>query len=180
MRRGATRRGRLGRWAGLGLAMFVGLGCGDDSVQLTEDGTGSSAGDTSSTGDNPPTTTVPTSTTPTTTTEGGMTDGTASATDITTTAPTTTGTTTEGVDTTTTDTTSTTDTTATDTDTETDTGVEVTGRTVSQTVNAGHLVTSPNFRMVFTMGQPTQNQGTTTSPNFKLRGGLVGANGSPP
>jgi hypothetical protein len=160
--------------------MFVGLGCGDDSVQLTEDGTGSSAGDTSSTGDNPPTTTVPTSTT--TTTEGGMTDGTASATDITTTAPTTSGTTTEGVDTTTTDTTSTTDTTATDTDTdtETDTGVEVTGRTVSQTVNAGHLVTSPNFRMVFTMGQPTQNQGTTTSPNFKLRGGLVGANGSPP
>jgi hypothetical protein len=42
------------------------------------------------------------------------------------------------------------------------------------------VASSANFRMVFTLGQPTQSQGTYTSPGFKLRGGLIGANGSPP
>jgi hypothetical protein len=47
-------------------------------------------------------------------------------------------------------------------------------------VNSGTLATSTNFRMVFTLGQPTQNQGTYTSASFRLQGGLIGSNGSPP
>jgi hypothetical protein len=34
--------------------------------------------------------------------------------------------------------------------------------------------------MVFTFGQPTQNQGKTTSPGYRMQGGLIGANGSLP
>lgn len=166
-----TRHIRLGRWT---LAVWLLCSCGDDTVAVTDtasgSGTGTTQGDPSSTSDIP-TTNPPTSSS----TDSGMTDGTASATDTPTTPTTDT---TQGVDTESTGTTgSTGDTDTTDT---TDTGVEVTGRSVSQTVNAGHLVTSPNFRLVFTLGQPTQNQATTSSPNFKLRGGLVGANGSPP
>jgi hypothetical protein len=154
------------------------LACGDDNVIVTESdagsgtGTGTSVGESSSSGD-PPTTSQPP-----TTTEGGMTLGTMSEA---TTTPTT-GDTTVGVDTDTSTTGTSTgdDSTSTGDTDDTTTGVEVTGRSVSQTVNAGHLVQSPNFRLVFTMGQPTQNQATTSSPNFKLRGGLVGANGSPP
>ena len=33
---------------------------------------------------------------------------------------------------------------------------------------------------VFTLGQPTQNQGVYNSANFRLQGGLIGANGNPP
>jgi hypothetical protein len=51
---------------------------------------------------------------------------------------------------------------------------------VSQTVNGGTVASSTNFRMVFTLGQPTQSQGTYTSDNFRLQGGLIGANGNPP
>ena len=56
----------------------------------------------------------------------------------------------------------------------------VVGKSVSQTVNGGTVASSDNFRMVFTLGQPTANQGTYKSANFRLQGGLVGANGSPP
>jgi hypothetical protein len=73
----------------------------------------------------------------------------------------------------------TTDTTG-DTTTDTTGGSEVVGKSVSQTVNGGTVATSDNFRMVFTLGQPTSNQGTYKSANFRLQGGLVGANGSPP
>ncbi|XXX80387.1 hypothetical protein WMF30_16610 [Sorangium sp. So ce134] len=41
-------------------------------------------------------------------------------------------------------------------------------------------MSSPSYRMVFTLGQPTQNQGKTTSPGYRMQGGLVGANGSLP
>lgn len=44
-----------------------------------------------------------------------------------------------------------------------------------ETVSAGQVCSSPSYKMVMTLGQPTQNQGTTTSPGYKLRGGLVGA-----
>jgi hypothetical protein len=37
-----------------------------------------------------------------------------------------------------------------------------------------------NYQMLFTFGQPTTNQGKTTSPGNRLNGGLVGANGSLP
>jgi hypothetical protein len=65
-------------------------------------------------------------------------------------------------------------------DTDTTTGDGVAGRSVSQIVNGGTVATSPSFRMVFTIGQPTTNQGVYTSANFRLQGGLVGANGNPP
>jgi hypothetical protein len=54
------------------------------------------------------------------------------------------------------------------------------GVQATETVTAGQSVSSPNYRMVFTFGQPTQNQGTTTSPSYRLQGGLIGANGSAP
>jgi hypothetical protein len=56
----------------------------------------------------------------------------------------------------------------------------VVGRSVSQTVNSGTKAASANFSMEFTLGQPTTNQGVYTSTSFRLRGGLIGANGSPP
>jgi hypothetical protein len=56
----------------------------------------------------------------------------------------------------------------------------VTGRSVSQTVNGGTKASSANFSMVFTLGQPTTNQGVYNSANFRLQGGLIGANGNPP
>ena len=70
--------------------------------------------------------------------------------------------------------------TSTGTTTETTGGSEVVGKSVSQTVNGGTVASSDNFRMVFTLGQPTANQGTYKSASFRLQGGLVGANGSPP
>lgn len=47
-------------------------------------------------------------------------------------------------------------------------------------VSAGKVVRSPSYRMVFTLGQPTQMQGKATSPSYRVQGGLVGANGSLP
>jgi hypothetical protein len=56
----------------------------------------------------------------------------------------------------------------------------VAGKPGTETVSAGEQSTSPNYRMVFTFGQPTQNQGKTTSPGYRMQGGLQGANGSLP
>ncbi len=181
---GTGRHSRLARWALVGWVCTT--GCGDDVVAVTEGasssgtGSGTDPGDTDTT----PTTTVnPPTTEPAT--DSGMTLGTDSATTLPTTGDTSTSTgdTSTGdpiTGTSTGDTTTDTSTGDTTTDTDTTTGVEVVGRSVSQTVNSGHLISSPNFRMVFTLGQPSANQSTTTSQNFKLRGGLVGANGSPP
>lgn len=47
-------------------------------------------------------------------------------------------------------------------------------------VNAGTQASSANYRLVFTFGQSTQNQGKTTSPNYRIQGGLIGAQGSLP
>lgn len=44
-----------------------------------------------------------------------------------------------------------------------------------ETVSAGQMCMSPSYKMVMTLGQPTQNQGLTSSPGFLLRGGLIGA-----
>lgn len=156
--------------------------CGDDLVTGTETDSGTGTSGESTTDEPPPTTTRPTTTDPMTT------DGTTTAPPMTTTtAPTTTETTepdsTGPVTATTgstTDTTSADTDTGTGTDTDTDTGTEVMGRSVSQMVNSGTVATSPSFRMVFTMGQPTQNQGVYVSPSFRLQGGLIGANGNPP
>lgn len=152
--------------------------CGDDFVvgTETEAGTGTgSSGDPTTGPSTPPTTTpnpttepTPTTTTPTTTEPTPTTGDTETST---TTSVTVTGTDTD---------TDTSTGTSTDTDTDTTTGDEVMGRSVSQTVNGGSVASSPNFRMVFTVGQPTQNQGVYTSANFRLQGGLIGANGNPP
>lgn len=186
---GSDRARRWGPSVTVG-ALLAGA-CGDDFVAgtETEGATGSSTGDSS--GEPPtPTSTTPTSTTPTTTaptSDTGATDTgdsetsppTTGATDTSTTAATIT--TTDTGTGTTADTTGTTGTTTdTDTDTDTTTGDGLTGRSVSQTVNSGTTATSANFRMVFTLGQPTQNQGVYQSANFRLQGGLIGANGDPP
>ncbi len=101
---------------------------------------------------------------------------TADSTDATTTDATTTDATT--TDATTTDAT-TTDATTTDTDGTTGDPV-LPGQTQSQLVNVGERMASPNYQMVFTLGQPTQTQSTHNSANYRLQGGLIGANGSPP
>ncbi|MDC0744349.1 hypothetical protein [Polyangium mundeleinium] len=49
-----------------------------------------------------------------------------------------------------------------------------------ETVSAGDVMKSPSYKMVFTLGQPTQNQSKTTSPSYRMQGGLIGANGSLP
>jgi hypothetical protein len=54
------------------------------------------------------------------------------------------------------------------------------GGPATETVSAGDVATSPGYKMVFTFGQPTQNQGKTTSPGYRMQGGLIGANGSLP
>jgi len=47
-------------------------------------------------------------------------------------------------------------------------------------VSAGEYVTSQNYKLVFTMGQSTQNQTKMNSRNYRLQGGLIGATGSLP
>jgi hypothetical protein len=60
-------------------------------------------------------------------------------------------------------------------------GMEVApGQTASQLVTAGDRSTSRSYVLVFTVGQPSQLQSTHESASYRLRGGLVGANGSPP
>jgi len=159
-------------------ASLAASGCADDTTAGTMSigGTEGETTDTTSPSSitdsptSPPTTDTPTTTQPVTSTDSSTTDE-----PTTTVAPTST-------DSTTTTTTGDTDTTATTTTTDTDstTGDPIAGRSITQTVNSGTVATSPNFRMVFTMGQPTQNQGTYTSANFRLQGGLIGANGNPP
>jgi hypothetical protein len=56
-----------------------------------------------------------------------------------------------------------------------DNGVQAT-----ETVSGGTLSKSPNFKMISTFGQPTQNQGKTTSPTYNMQGGLIGANAGSP
>jgi hypothetical protein len=47
-------------------------------------------------------------------------------------------------------------------------------------VSSGERATSPSYKMVFTLGQSTQNQGKTTSRGYRMQGGLQGTNGSLP
>lgn len=50
----------------------------------------------------------------------------------------------------------------------------------SEAVSAGDSAASSNYKVVYTFGQPTQNQDKSTSTNYRVQGGLVGANGSLP
>jgi hypothetical protein len=49
-----------------------------------------------------------------------------------------------------------------------------------QIVNGGTVSTSPGYKAVYTIGQPTSNQGRSDSPGFRLQGGLIGATGTLP
>lgn len=52
------------------------------------------------------------------------------------------------------------------------------GAQASDFVNAGGTAKSANYKMVFTLGQSTQNQGRTKSASYSLQGGIIGATGS--
>lgn len=168
-------------WGAVVGSALVSAGCGDDTVASTdtESGTGTGTESTSTTESSSSTTDVlPTTTSPTTPTS--TTDETTSSTSTTEAI---TSSTTDDSTSTTEPSTSTSTSTGPDTDTDTDTettGGALLGQTQSQFVNAGNVSTSPNFRMVYTLGQPTTHQDTYSSPNFRLHGGLIGANGSPP
>ena len=50
----------------------------------------------------------------------------------------------------------------------------------SDMVSSGKVTKSTNYKLVWTMGQSTQNQSKMSTPKYRLQGGLVGANGSVP
>lgn len=54
------------------------------------------------------------------------------------------------------------------------------GQSQAQLVGAGQSMSSASYRMVFTLGQPSQLRSIQQSGSYRLNGGLVGANGSPP
>jgi hypothetical protein len=156
-------------------AIFLGSACGDDSAGVTSIGGGtetSTGTGTATATDGPVTLTTSVSLDDTGRTESSVTDpDTTIGTDPDTDSDTTTGPTT--------DTDSVTDT---DAETGTDTGEEpaLPGQTVSQLVTGGTQSASANYSAVFTIGQPSKLQSTHDSANYRLQGGLVGANGSPP
>lgn len=51
-----------------------------------------------------------------------------------------------------------------------DNGVQAT-----ETVSGGQVSKSTKYKMIHTLGQPTQNQGTSTSGKYQVKGGLIGA-----
>ena len=52
------------------------------------------------------------------------------------------------------------------------------GHTSSDFVGAGHVVKSANYQMTFTLGQSSPSQSVTTSQNYSMRSGVIGATGS--
>lgn len=51
-----------------------------------------------------------------------------------------------------------------------DNGVQAT-----ETVAGGQVSKSGKYKMIHTIGQPTQNQGTSNSSKYQMQGGLIGA-----
>ena len=51
----------------------------------------------------------------------------------------------------------------------------VLGPSVNEFTNSGNVATNSKYRIVFTMGQGTPNQGVDTGTTGELRGGIVGA-----
>ena len=64
------------------------------------------------------------------------------------------------------------------TTTTTDPGPTDLGAQGTEFVNAGGTAKSANYKMVFTLGQGTVNQGRTKSATYALQGGIIGATGS--
>jgi hypothetical protein len=158
-------------------AIFLGSACGDDSTGVTSVGHGTETSTGTAT-DGPVTLTTSVSLDDTGRTESSVTDpdttvGTDPDTDSDTTTGPTTDTDTDSASASVTDT---------DAETDTDTGEEpaLPGQTVSQLVTSGTQSASANYSAVFTIGQPSKLQSTHDSANYRLQGGLVGANGSPP
>ena len=58
--------------------------------------------------------------------------------------------------------------------------VENHGPGAKDMVSSGKVTTSANYKLVWTMGQSTQNQSQMSTAKYRLQGGLVGANGSVP
>ena len=48
------------------------------------------------------------------------------------------------------------------------------GQDASETVSAGRTAKNGQYRMVFTLGQPAQNQGQSKNSSYLLQGGLIG------
>ncbi|AKT36547.1 uncharacterized protein CMC5_006650 [Chondromyces crocatus] len=46
----------------------------------------------------------------------------------------------------------------------------------TEVVSAAGVATSSSYRLIFTVGQSTQNQNQMTSNRFRLNGGVIGAN----
>lgn len=65
-------------------------------------------------------------------------------------------------------------------DTTTTGGEVIPGQTINQLVSSGERTASGNYTLVYTFGQPSQLQSTHDSANYRIHGGLIGANGSPP
>src|SRR5579863_888122 len=51
----------------------------------------------------------------------------------------------------------------------------VLGPSVNEIVNAGTVASNGKYKVVFTLGQPTPNQGPEKGPNHRDNGGIVGA-----
>jgi hypothetical protein len=52
---------------------------------------------------------------------------------------------------------------------------KVTGHSANELVSGGSVASNAKYKVVFTVGQPTTNQGVSTSTDQRLNGGLVGA-----
>lgn len=152
-----TRRPRHGWPVLLSLVVALGTGCADDSP-VTPD----TRGDTTTTGDSETSPITFADTTGTTVVADETASGTGS------TGPGTSSTGSTGpADSTTGD------------DTTTG-GPAAPGQTMNQLVSAGERTSSTNYTLVYTFGQPSSLQSTHQSTNFRIQGGLIGANGSPP
>jgi hypothetical protein len=55
-----------------------------------------------------------------------------------------------------------------------------TGKSARDLVSAGTVTKSASYTMVWTAGQATPNQSKTTSPEYRMQSGLVGAMGTLP
>jgi hypothetical protein len=136
-------------------ATLVGMGCNDDGVRTTGSASASIGSDGADSSDSSVTLTTADTSTVTGTSNADTSGSTGS--------------------------TGTSDGTTTSSETDSTTGEPaLPGQSQAQLVNVGERMSSANYQMVFTLGQPSQLQSTHNSANYRLQGGLVGANGSPP
>lgn len=151
-----ARRRKHGWPVFFSLVVAMSAGCGDDTAVTT---------------DGPMGTTGTTDATPITFSMSESTEGTTVVADDTASGTGSTGATgSTGLD----------DTSTTGDDTTTTGGEAVPGQSMNQLVSAGERAASRNYTLVYTFGQPSSLQSTHQSPNYRIQGGLIGANGSPP